>query len=73
MNDLRPVALTSAVMKVVVLCKLENLVTDYTDPLPFTYRRTDDALIHLRKYILTFRENRKFYETDVLRFFLMDL
>ena len=36
MNDLRPVALTSAVMKVcerVVLCKLEKLVKDYIDPL----------------------------------------
>ena len=35
-NDLRPVALTSAVMKVcerVVLCKLEKLVKDYIDPL----------------------------------------
>ena len=36
MNDLHPVALTSAVMKVcerMVLCKLEKLVKDYIDPL----------------------------------------
>ena len=36
MNDLRPVAFTSAVIKVcehVVLCKLEKLVKDYIDPL----------------------------------------
>ena len=42
MNDLRPVALTSAVMKVceqVVLCKLEKLVKDYIDPLQFAYRK----------------------------------
>ena len=52
MNDLHPVALTSAVMKVcerVVLCKLEKLVKDYIDPLQFTYRKkgsTDDAVLH---------------------------
>ena len=55
MNDLRPVALTSAVMKVcecVVLCKLEKLVKDYIDPLQFAYtsyrknRSTDDAVLY---------------------------
>ena len=52
MNDLRPVALTSAVMKVcerVVLCKLEKLVKDYIDPLQFAYRKnrsTDDAVLY---------------------------
>ena len=38
MNDLLPVALTSAVMKIcerVVLCKLEKLLKDYIDPLQF--------------------------------------
>ena len=56
MNDLNPVALTSAVMKVcerVVLCKLEKLVKDYIDPLQFAYRKnsTDDAVFysHLEK------------------------
>ena len=57
MNDLRPVAFTSAVMKVceyVVLCKLEKLVKDYIDPLQFAYRKnrsTDDAVFysHLEK------------------------
>ena len=52
MNDLRPVALTSAVMKVcerVVLCKLEKLVKDYLDPLQFAYRKNrsaDDAVLY---------------------------
>ena len=52
MNDLRPVAFTSAVMKVceyVVLCKLEKLVKDYIDPLQFDYRKnrsTGDAVLY---------------------------
>ena len=52
MNDLRPVALNSAVMKVcecVVICKLEKLVKDYIDPLQFAYRKnrsTDDAILY---------------------------
>ena len=52
MNDLRPVALTYAVMKVcecVVLCKLEKLVKDYINPLQFAYRKnrsTDDAVLY---------------------------
>ena len=52
MNDLRPVALTSAEMKVcehVVLSKLETLVKDYLDPLQFAYRKnrsTDDAVLY---------------------------
>ena len=52
MNDLRPVALTSAVMKVcerVGLCKLEKLIKDYMDPLQFAYRKngsTDDAVLY---------------------------
>ena len=53
LNDLRPVALTSAVMKVcerVVLCKLDSLVKDYIDLLQFAYRRnrsTDDAVLYV--------------------------
>ena len=53
LNVLRPVALTSAVMKVcerVVLCKLDSLVKDYIDLLQFAYRRkksTDDALLYV--------------------------
>ena len=42
MNDLRPVALTSAVMKVferVVLIHFQVLVTDFLDPWQFAYRR----------------------------------
>ena len=52
MNDLRPVALTSAVMKVcerAVLC-MKKLVKDYIDPLQFAYRKnrsTDDAILYL--------------------------
>ena len=52
MNDLPPVAFSSAVMKVcerVVLCKLEKLVKDYIDPLQFAYRKyssTDDAVLY---------------------------
>ena len=51
MNDLRPVALTSAVMKVcerAVLC-MKKLVKDYIDPLQFAYRKnrsTNDAILY---------------------------
>ena len=76
LNDLRPVALTSAVMKVceqVVLCKLDSLVKDYTDPLQFAYRRdrsTDDAVLYVLEniFILTFRKSRQFCTTDNLPF-----
>ena len=53
LNDLRPVALTSAVMKVcerVVLCKLDSLVKDSIDPLQYVYRRnrsTDGADLYV--------------------------
>ena len=52
MNDLPPVAFTSAVMKVcerVALCKSEKLVKDYSGPLQFAYRKkrsTDDAVLY---------------------------
>ena len=78
MNDLRPVALTSAVMKVcerVVLCKLEKLVKDYLDPLQFAYRKnrsTDDAVLYSLENIyshLEEKKNRKYCKNYVLRFF----
>ena len=53
MSDLRPVALTSAVMKVferVVLSQLQRLVADFLDPLQFAYRRergVEDAVLHV--------------------------
>ena len=52
MNDLSPVALPSALMRVcerVVLCKLDSLVKDSIDPLQYVYRRnrsTDDAVLY---------------------------
>ena len=62
MNDLRPVALTSAVMKVcehVVLCTLEKTVKDYIDPLQFAYRKnrsTDDAVLYILENIYSHLE-----------------
>ena len=62
MNDLCPVVLTSAVMKVcecVVLCKLKKLVKDYTDPLQFAYRKnrsTDDVVLYSLKNIYSHLE-----------------
>ena len=56
LNVLRPVALTSAVMKVcerVVLRKLDSLVKEYIDPLQFAYRRnrsTNDAVLFVLEY-----------------------
>ena len=53
MNDLRPVALTSAIMKVcekIVLDRLTVLVSDFIDPLQFAYQRnrgTEDAIIYV--------------------------
>ena len=65
MNDLHPVALTYAVMKVcerVVLCKLEKLVKDYLDPLQFAYRKnrsTDDAVLYSLENIYSHLESKK--------------
>ena len=62
LNDLRPVALTSVVMKVcerVVLCKLDSLVKDYVDPFQFAYRRnrsTDDAVLYVLENICSHLE-----------------
>ena len=53
MNDLRPVALTSAIMKVferVVLSQLQNLLADFLDPFQFAYRRergVEDAVLRV--------------------------
>ena len=53
MNDLRPVALTSSVMKVFerfVLRRLQFLVRDFLDPLQFAYRskrNVDDAVLYV--------------------------
>ena len=47
MNDLRHIALTSAVMKVYE--RVEKLVKEYIDPLQFAYRKnrsTDDAVLY---------------------------
>ena len=52
MSDLRPVALTSAIMKTferVVLSQLQSLVADFLDPLQFAYRKgigVEDAVLH---------------------------
>ena len=57
LNDLRPVALTSAVMEMcerVVLCKLDSLVKDYIDRSQFAYRRirsTDNAVLYVLENI----------------------
>ena len=75
LNVLRPVALTSAVMKVceqVVLRKLDSLVKEYIDPLQFAYRRNrsaDDAVLYVSENIYSHLEkSRQFCTTDVLRF-----
>ena len=75
MNDLRPVALTSAVMKVcerAVLC-MKKLVKDYIDPLQFAYRKnrsTDDVVLYSLENIFSHLEkNRKYCKAYVLRFF----
>ena len=53
MNGLRPIALTSSVMKVLerlVLLPFQKIVIDFVDPLQFTYREgrsVDDAIWHV--------------------------
>ena len=65
LNDLRPVAFISAVMKVcerVVLCKLDSLVTDYIDPLQFVYRRNrsiGDVVLYALKHIYSLLEKKE--------------
>ena len=53
MNDLCPIAPTSSVMKMferVVLLRFQKIVTDFVDPLQFTYREArsvDDAILYV--------------------------
>ena len=53
LNDFRPVALTSAMMKIcerIVLNRLSSIVSGFVDPLQFAYQRnrsTDDALLYV--------------------------
>ena len=53
MNDLRPIAFTSCVMKVferVVLVHLQEQVADFMDPFQFAYRTNrsvDDAILQV--------------------------
>ena len=62
-NDLRPIALTSCIMKLfekVVLMQLQVQVKDYVDPLQFAYRKNrsvDDALLHVLHSIYSHLEN----------------
>ena len=64
MNDLRPVALTSCIMKVFEKCVLNHLKTllcNVIDPLQFAYRvnrSTDDALLHILNRITSHLENK---------------
>ena len=79
MNDLRTVALTSAVMKVcerAVLCKLEKvskrLHRSTTVCLQEKNRSTDDAVLYSLENIyshLEEKKNRKYCKNYVLRFF----
>jgi hypothetical protein len=63
MNDLRPVALTSAVMKVLerlVLRHLQVLVSDFLDPLQFAYRskrNVEDAVLYVLNRMYSHLEN----------------
>ena len=65
LNDLRPVAVTSAVMKVcerVVLCKLDSLMKDHIDPLQFAYRRkksTYDAVLYVLENVCSHLQKTK--------------
>ena len=67
LNDLRPVALTSHVMKVferIFLRKLRPLVHDFQDPLQFAYRAkvgVDDALCYMTNSIYSHLENSSSY------------
>ena len=64
MNDLRPVALTSCVMKVferVVLVHLQKQVADHIDPLQFAYRSkrgVEDAVLHVLNNVYSHLEKK---------------
>ena len=72
MNDLRPVALTSAILKVferVVLSQLQTLVTDFLASLQFAYRRGSgmvNAVLHnfVATSILLSRQKTCFVATN---------
>ena len=57
MNGLRPIALTSCIMKVserVVLGHVREQIADYIDPCQFAYGRNrgvEDAILHLEHYL----------------------
>ena len=63
LNDLRPVALTSSVIKVlerIVLKRLESLVDPFLDPLQFAYRRkrnAEDAVLYVLNKIYAHLDN----------------
>ena len=65
MNDLRPIALTSVVMKVcekIVLDFLKPLVSNHMDPLQFAYRSnrsTDDAILFSLEKIYSHLEHTR--------------
>ena len=67
LNDLRPVALTSHLMKVferLFLKKIRPLVHDFQDPLQFAYRAkigVDDALLYLTNSVYSHLENSSSY------------
>ena len=62
MNDIRPVALTSAVMKAyerIVLKKISILLKYFTDPLQFTFKRNrciDDAVLYVLQRVYSHLE-----------------
>ena len=65
MNYSRPVALTSAVMKVferVALSQLQSLVADFLDPLQFAYRKgMGDAILHVLHNIYSHLDKPRSY------------
>ena len=62
MNDLRPIALTSYVMKLfekIVLVQIQDHVLDFIDPLQFAYKKNrsvDDALLYLMNKVYSHLE-----------------
>lgn len=64
MNDLRPIALTSCIMKIfekVFLSQFQKNVHNFTDPFQFAYRKSrsvDDALLHVLHSVYSHLENK---------------